>query len=121
MNLATSILVKTFLKEFEEGAITSKVLSSFKIYVGSTSDFEVGSALSLGKLTKWESIKKFFGLYKQESYEILNKTESYLQITPTFNKKPSTTIATWSVLPKPKGDTVIFKRPNEYMQRKVNG
>lgn len=114
MSDITDKMVSKFLSQFEASIKTNKVLSSSNIYVDSTSGFDVGSVIVLGSLTRWERVKRFLGLYQQESYEILSKTESYLQITPVF-KKPTKVIALWSRLARPKGDTVKFKRPSAYV------
>jgi len=114
LNTITKEMASKFLRQFEADVKASRILASSKIYVNSTSGFEIGSTITLGSITRWQRIKMFFGQYKPQVHEVIDKTESYLQITPIPSKEPDAEIPKWGAIPKPQGDTIRFSRPQHY-------
>jgi hypothetical protein len=91
-----------------------------KITVDSTEGFDVGSFVSLGRPSRWQRIKMFFGLWREESYKIVGTTGN--TITLISNRpKPNMVqrIVAWSVMPTSSNDTVTFRRPVDYVSKSI--
>jgi len=89
------------------------VLSASRVWVGDTDGYEVGDIIQKDeKTTIVERVKSLLGLYTIPAYRITKKRTGCLYIVPS-NCKPKK-VAQWDVIPKHTGNTVTFKRPNEY-------